>query len=156
MVILIFVGQKQQNTSIPEIWETEEERKLSIVALKKKYIAFARSRFIYDPPKKVVNNDTDWPIEISNRVVNEWWGKSRTRERILAIRLLDVMLEGAQYVKTVEDNKNTPGIENVSYFINSCKINGKPYEINITVKKMSDNNRRFVYYYAATNSEKRQ
>ena len=156
MFILIFVGQKQQNTPIPEIWETEEEKKLSIVALKKKYIAFARSRFICDPPKTVVNNDTGWTIEISNRVVNEWWGKSRTRERILAIQLLDVMIEDAQYIKTVVDNKNTPGIENVSYFVNSCKINGEHYEINITVKKMSDKNRRFVYYYAATKSEKRQ
>ena len=132
-----------------EICETEEEKKLSVVALKKKYITFARSRFISDPPKVVKNKDTNWPIELSNRVINEWWGKSRTRERVLAIQLLDVMIEGAQFIETVEDSKKTPGIENVSYFKNYCKINDNDYAINITVKKMVNKDRRFVYYYAA-------
>ena len=135
---------------ILEIWETEEEKRLSVIALKKKYIAFARSQFIFKPPKSVLNKDTRWDIEISNRVINEWWGKSRTKERILAIKLLDVMIEEAKFIQTVEDNKKTPGIENVSYFENSCMINGKPYNINIAVKKMLDIDRRFVYYYAAT------
>ena len=93
-----------EETIILEIWETEDEKKLSIVALKKKYITFARSRFINNPPKIILNRDTNWHIELSNRVINEWWGKSRTRERILAIQLLDVMLEEAKYITTVEDN----------------------------------------------------
>ena len=139
-------------SQIPEIWETEEEKGLSSIALKKKYIAFARHNFISNPPKMVLNNATGWSIEISNRVINEWWGKSRTRERILAIQLLEVMLEGAKFIETVKDNKETPGIENVSYFSNFCMINGKPFDIKITIKKMSDNNRRYVYYYAATNA----
>jgi len=143
----------ENKTLIPEIWETEEEKKLSVIALKKKYIAYARSRFITNPPKAVFNNDTGWLIELSNSVINEWWGKSRTRERILAMKLLDVMLEGAQFTETVMDNKNTPGIENVSYFTNSCRINGKLFMINITVKKILDKNRRFAYYYAANNTE---
>ena len=101
----------------------------------------------------VLNKDTKWSIVISNRVINEWWGKSRTRERILSIQLLDVMIEGAQYLNTTDDNKKTPGIENVSYFENFCKINGRLFRINITVKKMFDKNRYFVYYYAATRHE---
>ena len=132
-----------------EIWETEDEKKLSISALKKNYMAFARSHFIYNPAKAVLNKETGWLIEISNRVINEWWGKSRTRERILAIQLLDKMIEEAQFIQTVEDTKNTPGIENVSYFKNHFLKNGKPYKTNIAIKKMLDKNRRFVYYYAA-------
>ena len=138
---------------IYEIWETDEDKQLTVAALKKKYIAFARSRFIHNPPMTVLNRDTNWLIELSNRVINEWWGKSRTRERILSIQLLDVMIEGAKFLKTIDDTKKTPGIENVSYFENLCKINGKPFRINITVKKMLDKNRRFAYYYAATNFE---
>ena len=141
---------EQTETQLLEIWETEEEKKLSIIVLKKKYIALARSLFITNPPKAVLNKDTGWHIEISNRVINEWWGKSRTRERILAIKLLDIMIEKAKFIKTVEDSKHTPGIENVSYFEDYCEINGKPYKINIAVKKMLETNRRFVYYYAAT------
>jgi len=141
--------------TIPEIWETEEEKKLSVIALKKKYIAYARSQFVDNPPISVLNKDTGWHIEISNRVINEWWGKSRTRERILAIQLLVKMIEEAQFIKTVGDTKMTPGIENVSYFENSCKINGKPYKIKIAVKKMLGKNRRFVYYYAAIKLEEK-
>jgi len=151
--MLIFVENRFDESGIPEIWEIEGEKQLSVVALKKKYIAFARSRFIRNPPMAVLNMDTGWIIELSNRVINEWWGKSRTRERILSIQLLDVMIERAKFLKTVEDTKKTPGIENVSYFENFCKINSKLFRINITVKKMLDKNRRYAYYYAATNFE---
>ena len=144
---------RHQESPKPEIWETEEEKRLSVVALKKKYIAFARSRFIHSPRMTVRNRDTQWLIELSNRVINEWWGKSRTRERVLAIQLLDVMIEGARFLKTVEDSKKTPGIESVSYFENACKINGRPFKINITVKKILDTDRRFVYYYSASRLE---
>jgi len=41
-----------------EIWETEEEKKLTLIALKKKYIALARSLFITNPPKAVLNKET--------------------------------------------------------------------------------------------------
>jgi len=44
-----------QETQLPEIWETDEEKKLSVMALKKKYIAFARSNFISSPPKSILN-----------------------------------------------------------------------------------------------------
>ncbi|MDR2576140.1 MAG: hypothetical protein LBC52_06835 [Treponema sp.] len=151
--MLIFEESSLNEGQIPEIRETEEEKQLTVAVLKKKYIAFARSRFIHNPPMTVLNRDTNWLIELSNRVINEWWGKSRTRERILSIQLLDVMIEGAKFLKTVDDTKKTPGIENVSYFENLCKINGKLFRINITVKKMLDKNRRFAYYYAATNFE---
>ncbi|MDR2716483.1 MAG: hypothetical protein LBB89_00250 [Treponema sp.] len=149
--MLVFVENSLNERQIPEIGETGEEKNLTITALKKKYIVFARSRFIRNPPMTVLNRNTGWLIELSNRVINEWWGKSRTRERILSIQLLDVMIEGAKFLKAIEDTKKTPGIENVSYFENFCKINGKLFKINITVKKMLDKNRRFAYYYAATN-----
>jgi len=60
------------------------------------------------------------------------------------------MIEGAKYIKTVKDIKNTFGIESVSHFENQCKINGKLVKINITVKQQKTPNRRFVYYYSAT------
>jgi len=149
--MLVNMENGLNENQLAEIWETDEEKKLSTVALKKKYIALARDKFIWNPPKAVLNKDTGWLIELSNRVINEWWGKSRTRERILAIQLLDIMMKGARFIETVADSKKTPGIENVSYFANCCKINGQIFKISITVKKMLDKDRRFVYYYAATN-----
>jgi hypothetical protein len=138
-----------EEAQVPEIWETEEEKELTSSELKKKYIAIARSRFIRNPPVTVLNKDTNWLIALSVRVVSEWRIKSRTRERILSIQLLDTMVEGAKFIKTVEDTKNTE-IESVSYFENLCKINGRPFKINITVKKQKVLDRRFAYYYSAT------
>ena len=77
----------------------------------------------------------------------------QNKERVLVIQLLAVMLENAEFVDTVADSKNTPGIENVSYFSSFCKINGRLFKINVTVKKMLDIDRRFAYYYAATHHE---
>jgi hypothetical protein len=147
--MLVFVENIPCESQIPEIGETAEEKGLSLSALKKKYTTLARSRFIRAPPIAAVNRVTNWPIELSNRVINEWWAKSRTRERIIAIQLLDVMIEGAAYLGTVKDDKNTPGIDTVSYFENYCTINSRPFKINITVKKTLNSNRRFAYYYSA-------
>jgi hypothetical protein len=134
----------------PAIGETEEDKKLSDGDLKNKYVIYARDRFIRNPPVVVLNKDKNWPIELSRRVISEWRIKSRTRERILSIQLLDTMIEGARFLKTVKDTKSTHGIDSVSYFENRCSINGNLFKINITVKKQKLPNRMFAYYYSAT------
>ena len=139
-----------KDVPIPEIEETAEERELSSGDLKYKYVIFARSRFIRKPPLVVINKDTNWPIELSRRVISEWRIKSRTRERIISIQLLDTMIAGAKFLRTVEDAKNTHGIDSVSHFENRCYINGNLFKINITVKKQKSLNRIFAYYYSAT------
>ena len=139
------------NIKTPEIWETEEETKLSIKQLKEKYTKYAYIHFIKNPPLVLLNQPSGWNIEVTTRVIREWWNKSRTRPRILSIQLLDKMIETALLVKTGADEKNTPGIESVSEFENRCKINGKLYKIRIIVKKQP--NRHFVYYYGAINIE---
>ncbi|MDR0442128.1 MAG: hypothetical protein LBH44_01815 [Treponema sp.] len=132
---------------IPEIWETEEDKLLSINKLKERYIEFVRSHFINSPHLVVVNQDTNWKIEITGRVIKEWRQKSRTRPRIIAIRLLDVMIQTAVLVKTEKDNKKTPDIESVSEFENRCMIEGEFYKIRIVVKKKAE--RYFAYYFGA-------
>jgi uncharacterized protein YkuJ len=134
---------------VEEISETEEEKSFSIGILKEKYIKEARRRFLKSPPLVIINKQTNWSIEVSNRVISEWRSKSRTRERIIAIQKLDTMVETAAFLKTTKDEKNTPGIEEVSYFENRCKINGKPFKITITIKKQTLRDRRFAYYYSA-------
>jgi hypothetical protein len=151
--MLIFVESQLYEAKIPEIWETEEDKELTASDLKKKYLTIAQNKFIRNPPVVVLNKDKNWLIELSRRVISEWRIKSRTRERILSIQLLDTMIEGAQFLKTVEDTKRTSGIESVSYFVNQCWINGKLFKINITVKKQKFPHRRFAYYYSATEFE---
>jgi len=144
------VEDKLNEENTPEIWESEEEKGLSTGDLKKRCLALAQNMFVRNPAVVVVNKDKNWPIELSRRVISEWRIKSRTRERILSIRMLDTMIAGARFLKTVEDTKDTAGIESVSYFENQCRINGKLYRINIVVKKQKGLERRFAYYYSAT------
>ena len=151
--MLVFVENRLHEARISELWETDEDKKLTIGDLKKKYLTIAQNKFIRNPPVAVLNKDKNWLIELSRRVISEWRIKSRTRERILSIQLLDTMIEGAKFLKTVEDTKRTSGIENVSYFTNQCWINGKLFKINITVKKQKFPDRRFAYYYSATEFE---
>ncbi|MDR0876477.1 MAG: hypothetical protein LBN21_00375 [Treponema sp.] len=138
-----------QEPEIPEIYETEVEKGLSTGILKEKCIREARYRFLRIPPVIVVNQQTNWSIELSTRIINEWRSKSRTRERIIAIKLLDTMIKTAVLLKVTKDEKNTPGIGEVDHFENKCIINGKPYKINITIKKQAFVDRRFAYYYSA-------
>ena len=140
-----------EEVQIPEIWETEEDKKLEIKQLKSKYTRYAYQNFIKETPLVLLNQDTKWKIEVTTRVVKEWWKKSRTRPRIIVIQILDIMIETATLVATEKDTKNTPGIESVSEFENYCKIDGKDYHIRIIVKKQA--NRYFAYYYGATKIE---
>jgi len=46
------VNDSSEKTSIPEIWETEEDKKLETKQLKEKYTEYAYSRFIKEPALK--------------------------------------------------------------------------------------------------------
>jgi hypothetical protein len=132
---------------IPEIWETQEEKKLTVKELKTKYTKYAYTHFIKTPSLVLTNKKTEWKIEITTRVIKEWWKKSRTRPRILALQLLDTMIKNAILVKTAKDEKNTIGIESVSEFECWCNIEDKLYKVRIIVKKQPD--RYFAYYFGA-------
>ena len=141
-----------QSAKEAEIWETEEDKQLSVNKLKEKYIEYARSHFIKTPHVVVVNQHTHWEIQITGQVIKEWRQKSRTRPRIIVIQLLDKMIETAQLINTEKDRYNTPGIVSVSEFENRCMIGGKLFKIRITVKQQAD--RRFIYYFGAVSMEK--
>jgi hypothetical protein len=142
-----------KDTQIPAIWETEEDKRLEIKQLKEKYTKYAYRHFIKETPLVLLNQNTLWKIEVTTRVIREWWRKSRTRPRIIAIQLLDIMIETAILIKTGKDTKHTPGIESVSEFENRCRIDSKLYNIRIIVKKQPD--RYFVYYFGAVGQEEK-
>jgi len=139
---------------VPEIWETEEDKLLSVNKLKERNVEYARTHFIKTPHLVVENQETKLKIGITGQVIKEWRQKSRTRPRIMAIRLLDVMIKTATLVKTESDNKQTPDIESVSEFENWCMIEGNLYKIRIVVKKQPA--RYFVYYFGAVRQDEKQ
>ena len=140
-----------KDTQPPAICETNDDKKLEIKQLKKKYTKYAYQHFIKETPLVLLNQNTQWKIEVTTRVIKEWWRKSRTRPRIIAIQLLVIMIETAMLIKTGKDTKQTPGIESVSEFENWCMIEGNLYKIRIVVKKQPD--RYFVYYFGAIKQE---
>jgi len=135
-----------EDTPIPEIWETEEELKLSIDGLRRFYKKFARTHFRQRP---YINKNTGWKIRVSTQGIGEI-RKFRKREHIILVRILDTMLENSILCETVPDDKNTPGIENVSYFDYKCNVNGKAYSVKLTVKKALNDAVRFFYYFKLT------
>jgi hypothetical protein len=128
---------------IPEIWETEEERPLSIGELKYKYLQLARQKF---QGNVYTNKETQNQIRVSRDGINEWWRKSRKREHIISVQLLDYFLENGIFVEENPDYKNRPEIEGASIYKSTCKINETTFQVILTIRKGIDNIAKFRYY----------
>jgi hypothetical protein len=126
------VENKLGETQIPEIWEPEEEKSLSIGQLKYCYLQIARQRF---QGKIFTNKDTGKPIKVSKDGIMEWWRKSRRREHIISVQLLDFFLENGTFVEENPDYLGRKKIISASQFAGYCKINGKPYKVLITTRR---------------------
>jgi hypothetical protein len=61
----------------------------SIGQLKYNYLQIARQKF---KGKVFINKDTGNPIRVSRDGIMEWWRKSRRREHIISVQLLDFFL----------------------------------------------------------------
>jgi len=141
--ILIFVENEPDGTRIPEIRETGEERSLSIGQLKYCYLQIARQKF---QGKVFTNKDTQNPIRVSRDGIMEWWRKSRKREHIITVQLLDFFLENGVFIGESPDYKNRPEIESASEYESVCKVNGKLFRVIVTVRKGIDDIAKFRYY----------
>jgi hypothetical protein len=128
---------------VPEIWETEEEKTLSIGQLKYHYLRIARQKF---QGKVFINKDTQNPIRVSRDGIMEWWRKSRKREHIISVQVLDFFLENGKLIGESPDYKNRPEIEGASLFESACKVNGKSFRVIITIRKGVDDIAKFRYY----------
>jgi hypothetical protein len=80
--MLILVENALNEAEIPEIWETGEEKRLSIGQLKHRYLQLAKQSF---QGKVFINKDTGKPVRVSQDGVMEWWRKSRRREHIIVV-----------------------------------------------------------------------
>ena len=125
-----------------EIWETEDEKSLSIDGLRRFYKKYARNNYKLH---SYINKNTGWKIRISYQGIGEI-RKFRKREHVILIRILDKIIEDSILFDTVPDYKNKPGIENVSYLDYKCKVIGNDSIVRLTVKKAYSDEERFFYY----------
>ena len=105
---------------------------LSIGQLKYRHLQIARQKF---QGKIFTNNNTQNPIRVSHDGIMEWWRKSRKREHIISLQLLDFFLENAIFIEETIDYLGRMKIISASQFESICKINGKLYKVIITTRK---------------------
>jgi hypothetical protein len=141
--MLTFMENRPGEAQIPEIWETEEERQLSIGQLKHQYLQYAKQNF---QGKEFANKDTGKPIRVSQDGLMEWWRKSRRREHIIAVRLLDQFLENAVFKGDSPDYKGRSTIEGASRFETWCKANKKTYQVALVTRKAFNSPDKFRFF----------
>ena len=137
------MGNNVGKIQIPEIWETDEEKGLSIGQLKYCYLQIARQRF---RGKVFTNKDTEKPIRVSKDGIMEWWRKSRRREHIISVQLLDIFLENGIFIVENPDYLSRKKILSASQFKSICKINDKLFKVLITTRRAIYDIDKFRYY----------
>jgi hypothetical protein len=137
------VGEKvEENQSA--IVETDTERDLSFDELRRKCLNFAQQNF---QGKTFTNKVTGREIQVSRQGIGEWKMKSKTREQVLSIKILDTLLENATFDHDAPDDRGRLGVENFSYFKSLCMINGTPFHALITVKRTRDYGDKYYHHY---------
>jgi hypothetical protein len=137
--MLMFVA----NQEIPEIWETEEDKRLPLIGLKKKYLAYAKGHF---QGHEFLNKNTGKMIKVSGDGIREWWVKSRRRAHIISIQILGYFLENGVLAEIQPDYKGRDYIESASRFHSGCVINDELYRVILTTRKSVDDIDKLRYY----------
>jgi hypothetical protein len=141
--MLIFVEIVLQEAQILEIRETNAERSLTIGQLKHQCLQYAKQNF---QGKEFTNKDTNKPIRVSQDGLMEWWRKSRRREHVIAVKLLDKFLENAVFKEDSPDYKGRLTIEGVSRFETQCRVDEKPYQVKLVTRKAFNSPDKFRFF----------
>jgi hypothetical protein len=129
-----------QNTIV----ETYAECGFSIDELRHKCLIYAQKKF---QGKSFTNRDTGRVIQVSHQGLGEWKMKSKTREQILSIKILDKLLENSIFDHDAPDEKGRLDIEAFSYFKLLCVINCKQFQAVITVKRSKPYGDKYYHHY---------
>jgi hypothetical protein len=141
--MLILVDNSLNEAGIPEVWETGEEKQLSIGQLKHRYLQLAKQNF---QGKVFTNKDTGKPVRVSQDGLMEWWKKSRKREHIIAVKLLDIFLETGVFKSEAPDYQDRWAIEGANRFETECKVNGRPYTVHLVTRKAFNSPDKFRFF----------
>jgi hypothetical protein len=126
------------------VLETDVEKALSDLELKKECLNYARQHF---QGKIFTNKMTGREIKVSGEGLGEWKMKSKTREQVLSIKILDKLLENAAFDHDAPDEKGRANIDFFSYFTQQCALNGVPYMAIITIKKTKPCGDKYYHHY---------
>ncbi|GHV76794.1 hypothetical protein AGMMS49942_16150 [Spirochaetia bacterium] len=142
--MLLFVENSSPEQEIPEISETGEEKALSDKELKTACFNFARRHF---QGKAFRNKSTNQNITVSRGGLGEWKTKTRSRDQIVSIKILDKLLIHGTYWKDADDTEEDPNIDKYLYFRQNCKINSTEYTAIITIRVYKQDKRHKYYHH---------
>jgi hypothetical protein len=133
--------------NLTRVTETPAEMELSDFALKDACMVFARTCF---QGKTFTNKETGRRIIVSSDGLGEWKSKTKSREQILSIKILDKLLENALFDHDASDKLKRPEIEGFSYFKTPCDINGQRYLAIISIKRVKNYGDKYYHHYLDT------
>ncbi|MDR0909623.1 MAG: hypothetical protein LBM77_07635 [Spirochaetaceae bacterium] len=133
----------QQSMDLPEIQESDEEKQMTLGQLKYFNAQFARENF---QGRTFINKITMRQIKVSHDSIAEWRKKSRRREHVILIRLLDKIIENMIFISDERDYLERKEIERASFFKYICKINNIIYNISITTRKTLNDIDKLRYF----------
>jgi hypothetical protein len=116
----------------------------SIDELRRECLKYAQQNF---QGKTFINKATGREIQVSRQGIGEWKMKSKTREQILSIKILDRLLEDATFDHDAPDEKGRLNVDSFSYFNCLCVINGAPFHAIITVKRTKEYGDKYYHHY---------
>ena len=145
--MLSFVENLLNEAEIPAIWETGEDKRLSIGRLKHRYLQLAKQTF---QGNVFTNKDTGKLIRVSQDGLMEWWRKSRKREHIISVQALDFFLENGVFIGDSPDYQGRKKIESAGQFESWCMVNGKPFKVILITRKAIYDIDKFRYYKLKT------
>jgi len=127
-----------------EITESDHEKSLTFHDFKRYCYDYARKHF---QGKTFTNKASGFDIVVSKDGLGEWKSKSKSREQVLSVKILDKLLENCIFDHDAQDKFLRKNIEKVSYFTNQCEINNKKYEAVITVRKVKNYAYKYYHHY---------
>ncbi|MCL2763655.1 MAG: hypothetical protein FWD40_00040 [Treponema sp.] len=134
----------KKNYQIPEIIETEDEKKYFVKELKKIYFDWALHNI---RGKSFFNKSINKSISVSRYGLGEWKTNTKSKEQALSIKILDQLLENAVFWKNKIHNPLDSNIIEVLYFKQDCKINFNMYTAIMTVKVYKAHNHHKYYHH---------
>jgi hypothetical protein len=133
-----------KENNVDSIVETDAERDLSFDELRRVCLNYARQNF---QGKTFANKATGREIQVSHQGIGEWKMKSKTREQVLSIKILDRLLKNAAFDHDAPDEKGRLNVDSFSYFKRLCVINGTLFQAIITVKTTKDYGDKYYHHY---------
>jgi hypothetical protein len=138
-------GNMDKGMCIPtSIKETEAEKALPDRELKAACLTFARANF---QGRIFTNQETGRPIIVSSDGIGEWRNKTKSREQILSIKILDKLLENGHFDHDAPDEAGRPEIEGFSYYKTLCIINNTPFNAIISIRRVKNYGDKYYHHY---------